>query len=82
MKGNERKINGNERKIKGNDQETTIFRKKKSRKKKLSDLNRQVQQRGGFGGSSFSHEKTGDVFTIYCKNQYETHPASVPGAQQ
>ena len=73
MKGNERKINGNERKIKGNDQETTIFRKKKSRKKKISDLKRQVQQRGGFGGSSFSHEKTGDMFKIYCKNQYETH---------
>ena len=73
MKGNERKINGNERKIKGNDQETTILRKKKSRKKKISDLKRQVQQRRRIGGSSFSHEKTGDMFKIYCKNQYETH---------
>ena len=58
------------------------FSKKKKTKKNFSRSKRPVQQRTGFGGSSFSHEKTGDMFKIYCKNQYETHPASVPGAQQ
>ena len=42
-------------------------------KKNFSRSKRPVQQRTGFGGSSFSHEKTGDMFKIYCKNQYETH---------
>ncbi len=63
--------------MKGKSKEMTkkqpFCEKKKSRKKKLSDLKRQVQQRGGFGGPSFSHEKTGDMFKIYCKNQYETN---------
>ena len=63
--------------MKGKSKEMTkkqpFFEKKKVEKKKLSDLKRQVQQRGGFGGPSFSHEKTGDMFKIYCKNQYETH---------
>ena len=58
------------------------FSKKKNSKKKFNRSKRPVQQSSGFGGPSFSHEKTGDMFKIYCKNQYETHPASVPGAQQ
>ena len=53
-------------------------KKKKGRKKKLSDLKRQVQQRRRIGGRSFSHEKTGDMFKIYCKNQYEMHSSVSP----
>ena len=49
------------------------FSKKKNSKKKFNRSKRPVQQSSGFGGPSFSHEKTGDMFKIYCKNQYETH---------
>ena len=68
--------------MKGKSKEMTkkqpFFAKKKVEKKKLSDLKRQVQQRRRIGGPSFSHEKTGDMFKIYCKNQYETHSSVSP----
>ena len=54
-------------------QKNNDFSKKKNSNKNFKRSKRPVQQRLRFGGSSFSHEKTGDMFKIYCKNQYETH---------
>ena len=59
-------------------QKTTIFRKKNKTKKNFKRSKRPPQQRLRFGGPSFSHEKTGDMFTIYCKNQCETTASVSP----
>ena len=59
--------------VRGRAKKQRFFEKKKKTKKKFSRSKRPVQQRLRFGGRSFSHEKTGDMFKIYCKNQYETN---------
>ena len=64
--------------VRGRAKKQRFFEKKKNRKKNFNRSKRPVQQRARFGGPSFSHEKTGDMFKIYCKNQYETNASVSP----